>query len=393
MSESYDLSPLGGQEPGPKPEEAAQQPESPDSPGRYDAPGQAARGTGSGPGPQTGHVGGQAPPQPIPITIQCNTRQRGGGFLTGCLGWVLRTAVTILVLLLIVGGLMEMGGFPGDVVEQEYMQGNPDETIALVEMNGAIDMETAYAFRDKLLKALNDDQVRGVILTVNSPGGAVVPSAMMEHWIRQFRQEQEKPIVAMIEQVGASGAYWAASAAEKIYAQQNAMVGSIGVIYIGMVVQDGLENKLGVDPIVITSTRSPFKDRGSPFRMPTEDEKADIRKDLDAVHGRFVAVISRNRGLSEDAVWTLADGEVFDGEQALDNSLIDAVGFMEDAVGDVATELGLKHPRVVSYQRPPRLSELLMGAAARPEGLDVQVQRAFETLVSTPRIMALWTGQ
>ena len=359
-----------------------------------DAPGASSWAGSQAPpaGDNDNTASAQAIPNPIPITIHCTHSADNGsprkrsGFLGGCLGWLLRTVMTCFIILLLFSALWNMDGFSGAMIEEDYQSGDPAQTIALVELNDTIDMDTAYLFRDKLTKAVDDDHVRAVIVLINSPGGAVVPSAMIEHWISRFRVDQDKPIYAVIEQVGASGAYWAASAAQKIYAQSNAMVGSIGVIYISMVVQQGLEEKLGIDPIVITSSRSPFKDRGSPFRMPTETEKADIREDLDTVHGRFVSVISRNRNIPEPEAWTLADGEVFDGIEAQDRHLVDAVGYLEDAVSDLSDILGLDNPRVVYYERPPQLSDFLTCAAQSRQPFDVHMRQAMDTLISRPRI-------
>ena len=108
---------------------------------------------------------------------------------------------------------------------------------------------------------------------VNSPGGQVVPSAMINKYICDFKAESKKKLYVSMQQLGASGAYWAAAAADKIFAQTNSSVGSIGVIYLNLVLEKTLREKLGIEPIVIKSSRSPYKDRGSFFRMPTDQER------------------------------------------------------------------------------------------------------------------------
>ena len=275
---------------------------------------------------------------------------------------------------------------------QEYRSGNAQEKIALIHLEGAIDMDTAREMHTHFRRAEKDAKVKAVILVVNSPGGQVVPSSLISKYIRDFRQKTKKKVYACIEQVGASGAYWIASAADKIYAQENGAVGSIGVIGTFFVVEQGLKEKLGVTPVIIKSTKSPYKDRGSPFHMPTEQEIAEIRQDIDGIHARFVAAVSKGRGLTEEEVWTLADGDVYYGDQAQQKKLIDKVGFLDDVIDDLARELKLAEPLVIHYLRPATLREIFFaGAKNLDHPLDLQKQ--LEKWALTPRIQALWLGE
>ena len=192
-------------------------------------------------------------------------------------------------------------------------------------------------------------------------------------------------------QVGASGAYWAAAATDKIFAQTNSTVGSIGVIYINLVVEKALKEKLGVEPVVIKSSRSPYKDKGSLFRVPTEQEKMEIIEDIDRVHLRFVQVVSDGRNIPIDEAWKLATGDVFDGPEAIENKLIDQIGFLDDAIDDLADTLNIIDPMVIKYSEPPTFKELLSASANSLENpLDIRSQ--LDKWAASPKILALWTG-
>jgi len=276
--------------------------------------------------------------------------------------------------------------------EEEYRPGWKNQRIALVELKGMIDLDRASEFREQLRRAANDDTVKGVVVVINSPGGQVVPSELMHKYSKDFlKLPKKKRLYAAIEQVGASGAYWTAAAAEKIYAQENAAVGSIGVIYLNLVVQGLLEQKLDVAPVVIKSSRSPFKDEGSPFRLPTEQERGRIQEDLDRVHERFVKVVCAARGLTEQEGWAVADGQVYDGPEALGKKLIDEVGSLDDAINDLAKALDLERPMVVRYAKRQSLLEMLTGASGGAHPLDLGKQ--LQKWAMTPRIQALWLGQ
>lgn len=279
------------------------------------------------------------------------------------------------------------------VEEHTWAQGKDKmNRIALIDLQGSINMETAAQMRRMLREAERDQTVKGVILVVNSPGGEVVPSDMINRYISDFSKKTKKPVWSAIEQVGASGAYWISAATNRIYAQENAMIGSIGVIYLNMVVKNTMD-KIGVDPIVIKSTKAQFKDRGSPFRYPSDEDKTEITADLDAIHKRFVEVVLKGRQglITQDKVWGLANGEVWDGPESLERSLIDKVGFLEDAIADMKTILKIDDPVIIQYSRPARFSDIFARSSAFENPLNIQEQ--LRKFASSPRIMAIWLGE
>ncbi|MBI9019011.1 MAG: signal peptide peptidase SppA [Phycisphaerae bacterium] len=267
--------------------------------------------------------------------------------------------------LMLIGVVAIQAGATGQDIIRE---GNVSTKIAVINLSGTVDMKMASHAQEMLSNAAKDRTIKAVVLEVNSPGGAVVPSDMIKHEILKFKDNTGKKVYVSIQQVGASGAYWYSVAADKIYAQTDSVVGSIGVIHINMIFEQALKEKLGVEPMIIKSTRSPFKAYGNPFEKPDAQAIAKIQQDLDDVHKRFVQVVCQGRGLTEDAVWNLAAGDVYDGIEAKNNQLIDKVGFLDDALVDLAGSLGLNDYMVIRLNRRLSIMEsMLAEAKASPE--------------------------
>ncbi len=339
----------------------------------------------SGPQPATS----QPEPQPVPVYLPA-PQEKSKKSPFPILGKVLKLFIIFGLVSLLIADVAYRAFMTGGMEQQTYRSGEPMERIALINLEGMIDMTLAENVRQALKKAMDDELIKGVILVVNSPGGYVVPSDMLNQYITSFRENSGKPIYSYAEQLNASGAYWASVATEKIYAQENTTVGSIGVIMYTLVFEKAMKEKLGIEPVVIESSRSPGKDRGNPFRMPTEQEKQKYLDELDLVHERFVKTVSEGRDLAMDEVWPLATGEVFDGVKARDKNLIDEIGFLDDVIVDMADRLHLEKPMVVRYIKPASLRQMLAGQSSQSLTLDFKQQ--LEQFAMTPRIQALWLG-
>lgn len=186
---------------------------------------------------------------------------------------------------------------------------------------------------DAMIKnAENDPSVKAILLDINSGGGEVVASREMMNSVRNCK----KPVVARIGEVGASGAYYVASAADRIVADRDSIVGSIGVI---MTIRHyyGLLEKIGINVTVIKAGKS--KDIGSPYREMTKDEKTLLRDMINKVYYDFISDIAENRNLSISYVENISDGSLYIGSDALDLGLIDYLGGKEKAI-ETAAELG-----------------------------------------------------
>jgi protease-4 len=185
---------------------------------------------------------------------------------------------------------------------------------------------------------------------INSPGGTVTASDVLYHELRVFKEQRKIPIVASIVDLGASGGYYVAAAADTIVAHPSSVTGSLGVIMLTVNAR-GLLEKVGVETTAVTS--GPRKDMGSPFRPMTEEERAIFQGVIDSFYQRFLNVVQEGRrNLTADQVRKLADGRIYSGEQAKELGLVDTVGYLDDAIEVAKKKAGLAEARVVVYKRP-----------------------------------------
>src|SRR5262249_41264607 len=162
-------------------------------------------------------------------------------------------------------------------------------------------------FRERLDRAADDPDVKAVVLRINTPGGAVTASDIMYQDVMQFRRETNKPVVACMMDMAASGGYYLAMSCDVVYAHPTTVTGSIGVI-MSMYNAAGLSKILGVTGDAIKS--GPNKDIGNPLRPMSDSERAILQGMVDRFYDQFVKVVAEGRGLPEERVRVLADGRV-----------------------------------------------------------------------------------
>ena len=185
------------------------------------------------------------------------------------------------------------------------------------------------------IKQANDNtQIKVIVLDINSPGGSGVAADEIASAIKNSK----KPVVAVVREVGASAAYWIASASDYIYANRVSFTGSIGVIgsYLDF---SGLLKEYNVTYQRFVSGQ--FKDLGTPFKETTEEERVLFQGLIDDVEDIFVAEVAVNRGLSYEAVDNISTGQVFLAHQSKELGLIDFIGTKEDALSFIAEEYNL----------------------------------------------------
>ncbi len=237
---------------------------------------------------------------------------------------------------------------------------------------------------EQIEQAATDDDVKAILLYVDSPGGGVTASDIIYHALDGV----DKPIVVLMGDLAASGGYYISMAADWIIANPNTLTGSIGVISEFPNANELLD-EVGVEFVVITS--GPRKDFGSPYRDMTEEERQYWQAIVDEAYSGFVAIVAEGRGLPVEQVLPLADGRVYTGRQALAAGLIDALGYEEDAVAKAAELGGLTgEPRLIEYAPTPNFFDLL-SVAAQPRTLLPSVAEIF-TLFGHPRLEAKWVG-
>ncbi len=230
--------------------------------------------------------------------------------------------------------------------------------IAVVELRGPISLGMGCGFRDgaadgvvRRLRELRDQpEVKAIVLRINSPGGTV--AAVQEiHGAVLAAKKAGKKVVASLGDVAASGGYYVAVAADRVLANPGTLVGSIGVVFHLVNLED-VTKKIGVRFSVIKS--GTMKDIGSPYRSVTEAEKKVFEGLVASAYGQFLTAVSRGRGLSRGKLFPLADGRVFTGEQALAVGLVDALGGYDEAISEAARLAGItsRRPWVIAAARP-----------------------------------------
>jgi protease-4 len=232
------------------------------------------------------------------------------------------------------------------------------DRIGVVDLDGVI--LSPQPVVGQLKKFADDSSIKAIILHVNSPGGGVAASEEICREVKRIHDQKKKPIVVSIETVGASGAYYIASASNKIYADKGSIVGSIGVIAQWVNYGDLLKWAKLKDVVLKTGE---FKDTGNPARDLTPAEQAYMQSLIDNMFGQFIQAVADGRGMKFDAVKAIANGKVWTGQQALDMKLIDQVADFEAAVDDTAKSVGIGgEPVLVRPEKDRRtLLDLLLG--------------------------------
>ncbi|OQA29192.1 MAG: putative signal peptide peptidase SppA [Verrucomicrobia bacterium ADurb.Bin345] len=230
--------------------------------------------------------------------------------------------------------------------------------------------------------ATADEEMRGIILEVNSPGGELTASDEIYEALRLFKERDDRRrIVAFTRNVSASGGYYVSMQADWIVAEPTAIVGSIGVIMQSLNWK-GLSDRIGITDTTIKSGTN--KDLLNPFRDVPPEQLALLQEVVDTFYNRFFDIVRTSRGLDAETLKPIADGRIVSAEVALKHKLIDQVGYWEAAMAKAAELLGETSLQIIRYEHRPSFSELF--ASVRSPALDF----GSLTRVEAPRFMYLW---
>ncbi len=283
------------------------------------------------------------------------------------------------------------------VATSVYRDGNRHQQIAIIPVTGLIDPMQAMFFHDAVEQAMDDPNVRAVVLRIDSGGGFVGPSDEMWRDVNRLR-ERGLYVVASYGSLAASGGYYVSAGADEIYAQPTSITGSIGVMSSAWTFQELMEEKLGIKPEIITATGSPDKDTANNiFRDWTDEDRAVMRDLIDAMHERFAQVVVQGRSgvLSEAEARALCTGKVYTADDARQVKLIDQVGYLDDAIAAAQRGAALSpDAKVIRYDMRGSLSEIL-GVKTTPPGrlsvkMDGEAARKLLIELATPRMMYLF---
>ena len=239
-------------------------------------------------------------------------------------------AKTLLFLVLILLALVGISS-----ITSEWVQQGTKNRIGIVDITGLI-TDSQY-ITTQVKKFRQDQRIRGIILRVDSPGGAVGPSQEIYDEVLKTR-ESGKTIYASMGTLAASGGYYIASAAEKIFANPGTLTGSIGVI-MAFSNAKGLMEKIGLQPEVVKSGE--YKDIGSPARAMTQKERNLLQSVVTDVHQQFIEAVASGRDISVAEVTKIADGRILTGRQAYSLNLVDQLGGLQVSIDQLAHEVGI----------------------------------------------------
>jgi len=315
-------------------------------------------------------------------------RKRGGWRIFWGVILAMSVLGNIVLFLMLIGVVAIFATGQRGIFAEEVIQDGPRATkIAVVTVEGIINGKEAQDVYRQLKLARKDKRVKGVIVRVNSPGGTISASDRIYNEILEYRQKTEKPVVAFMQGVAASGGYYTSVACGKIVAEPTALTGSIGVIMGYLVLQELLEGKLGIQPVVIKSGEK--KDWPSSFRQPTKEELKYLEdRVLIPAYERFVQVVADGRpSLTVAEVKKLADGGIYGATEALDEKLIDKTGYLDAAIEEVMSLAEIEEAQVVEYRKPFSLAGLLRSQS----GNILKIDRTMLYELSTPQFLYLWT--
>lgn len=253
--------------------------------------------------------------------------------------------------------------------------------IAVIEIFGSIGGAVKSTELDQLLSKVRENrQIKALVLDVDSPGGSSSASDYIYRSVK--RVGEDKPVVAAIRGTGASGSYMIACGAQRIVASPGAIIGSIGVISVRPVIEELL---LRVGVKVAVNKSGAYKDMGAFWRESTPEEHDKMQSLIDEIYSDFVAIVSSARGIHEDTVRNIANGEIYLAERARSLGLVDELGDLDRAI-DIAAELAGIPPNPMFLRTRRNLRQMLFGSMA--ESLVQAVSKQIEQKISQGRFLS-----
>ena len=276
------------------------------------------------------------------------------------------------------------------VVEHTYRQGTTEKRITILPVTGVINDDTASFVRNAL-QTIDSDPPAALVLRVNSGGGAVGASDQIWHYLTSYKAKHpDVKVVASFGSYAASGGYYISTPSDYVIAETTCITGSIGVMG-QLFTFEGLLDKVGVAPVTMVATQSPNKDTANDItRTWNEQDRKVIQALLDNAYERFLSVVVQGRSgvLTEEQARKIADGRVLSAQQAVDDKLVDEIGYLDDAIAKAAnmTNLNPDQVRVTVLGAKPSVIQAILGADTKLPSLDAEQVRSTMTELGAPRI-------
>ena len=282
-----------------------------------------------------------------------------------------------VLLVLVFAFLPASGGFGGEIGVI------PIKGTIANEQDSFSDTLSAIEVVDKLDEASRDPNVKVIFLDIDSGGGSIVATKQIVAKIRAT----DKPVVAYIGEVGASGAYYVAAASDYVIADADSITGSIGVIWVALHINELMED-FGIKATVMK--KGTYKDMGSIFREMTDDEKVLLQELIDESFEQFrgdVLAFRKDKGLTEMELDAVADGRILSGRQALSINLVDELSSREDAIRKAAEIGGIEgEPYLKIYEKPELTLADIFFSAGQSFGKGMSSSLSISAQESVPSI-------
>ncbi len=282
------------------------------------------------------------------------------------------------------------------------IEGTGTDKILLIPLKGVITGQSSKklfqetpsivdSVKQQLEQAQDDKDIKAVILEINSPGGGITASDIIYKEVLEFKEKTNKKVIVSMQDVAASGAYYISAAADKIISHPTTITGSIGVI-MPLINIANLVEKYGIEDNSIKS--GDMKSIGSPLKKMSDEERKVLYDIVDEMYTRFVNIIAVGRNMEIEEIRKLADGRIYTGKQALDNGLVDQLGYIDDAITLAKDIAGLKEAKIIKYKRMFNLAKIFAGSMDSLYGnrtikFGIHASTADDNF---PRFMYLWTG-
>ncbi len=257
-------------------------------------------------------------------------------------------------------------------------------------MGNTLDLGMVEKIRSIIEKAGKDKEIEALLVKVNSPGGTVTASDIIFHLLNEYKEKTRVKIYVQVMDLAASGGYYVAIAGDEIIAHPTSLIGSIGVIALKVNLKE-LMAKVGVNWEIVKSGDK--KDFMSPFRSFTKEERELFQNTIDRFHKRFVTTIADNRSeLDISQVQALADGRIFDAEQAKDLKLIDRIGYVTDTIKKIRTDLNNTKLKLVVYHRSNDYQGNIYSQFQKPTSFNmINLDLGFNPNSLSPYFLYIWS--
>ena len=314
----------------------------------------------------------------------------------------LRIAVLIFSILGLGCATINLGPSLGSL-DEVTIDGEGPGKILLVNVDGVINnkkdrtlsgstlqLGMVEEIRSIIDKAEKDDNIKALLIKMNSPGGTVTASDIIFHLLKTYKEKSKVRIYIQVMDLAASGGYYIALAGDKIIAHPTSLIGSVGVIALKVNLQE-LMSKVGVSWEIVKSGDK--KDFMSPFRAFTKEERELFQGAIDRLHNRFVTLIAKNRSsLDISKVRSLADGRIFDAEEAKSLNLIDHIGYVTDTLHRIKSDLNNSSLKLVTYNRNDDFHGNIYSQFQKPTSFNlINLDLGFNLNALSPYFMYIWS--